>query len=170
MHWKLRSAVTGLNTALATLSGGIFLILSAVMVYDIVARAVGWRATGYTDVFSSLAMVLGATWTLGYALHVDAHVKVELLTTIMGSQLKRAAAAVALVSLFTFSLVLTTEAWNLAIDSWQVGAYMPQTIFPVKLAVPQFAAAFGYSLFTLQIIVEFVALAQLKEDLAKGGN
>lgn len=158
MRQKLGAAITGVNTVLATISGGIFLIISVLITYDVIVRALGGRATGYTDVLSSLAMVVGATCTLGYTLHVNAHVKVELFANLMGTQLKRAMATLSIVALFLFSLVLTKEAWKLALDSWSMGAFMPQTIFPVKLAVPQFVAAFGYSMFTLQIIVAILDL------------
>ncbi len=129
------------------------MIISALITYDVIIRALGGRSTGYTDVLSSLAMVVGATCTLGYTLHVNAHVKVELFANLMGTQLKRAMATLSIAALLLFSLVLTIQAWKLALESWRMGAFMAQTIFPVKLAVPQFVAAFGYSLFTLQIIV-----------------
>lgn len=148
------SATIGrINRAMATVSGGAFLLISLVITYDVIVRSLGGRALGYADLLSSLAMVLGATASLGYALQVDAHVKVEILTHLMGSQLKRAMTVFSLGLLFLFSVTLTWQAWVLALDSWRMGSFMPQTIFSIKLAVPQLVAAFGYTMFSLQALV-----------------
>jgi TRAP-type C4-dicarboxylate transport system permease small subunit len=162
---KLSSAITGLNALLAVISGGIFLLISCLITYDVIIRTLGFRTSGYTDVLISISMIIGATCTLGYALHAGAHVKVELLASLMGSTVKRLMAAFSLLALLLLSLVLTKEGWTLALDSWEMGAFMAQTVFPVKLAIPQFISAIGYSMFSLQIIITLLDLGLTSKNI-----
>ena len=69
------------------LAGALFVFLAFFITYDVLARkwgsALGIPTTRVTDEISGYFLVLAATWGFAYALHTQAHVRIDVLLPYM---------------------------------------------------------------------------------------
>ena len=149
---------------MAYLTGMAFLLLGIFMALDTLSRKLGGPFSGITDAIASLVMVFGATWSLAYALSVDAHVKIDVLTGIYSTRMTRLSLVLALFTTTAFASVLAWQAWAVTITSWQRGAYLPLSLLEMRLAWPQAVGAIGYSILVIQgVVVLAVELVKTRE-------
>lgn len=77
----MNEAIKKISRLLAIISGFGFLFIALFISLNTISRYLGGPYSGMSDLFSSMAMALGGTWSLSYALVNDTHVKVDLFNS-----------------------------------------------------------------------------------------
>jgi TRAP-type mannitol/chloroaromatic compound transport system permease small subunit len=144
------------SEAMALLSGLSFLLLAVFTTIDVTSRKLGGPFSGITDTVAAFVMAFGATWALAQALAGDAHVRIDVLQTLYGRHMTRLSAFLALLTTTGFSGILAYRAWLVTLESWAIGAYLPQSLVAIRLAWPQGVTAVGY---TMLVVYGLAALA-----------
>ncbi|MFY0633805.1 MAG: TRAP transporter small permease [Vannielia sp.] len=153
------------TTAMAWLSGLLFLIMALYMTADVTSRSLGGPFTGVADTFAAFTLALGGTWALARALSDGSHVRIDLFLPLYSTRIKGYLYTWSMLMAALFGAVLAWQAWVLVDKSAARDALVPQSLVDVPLAIPQAFAAVGYSMFTLQaVVMTLVAVTLLFTD------
>lgn len=112
------------------------------------------------------------TWSLAYALASDTHVKIDVMRNLYPPKLRALSDVIALMSLLLLGAVITWQVGKIALDSFNMGAYLPQSIVSVPLFVPQTIMVIGYLVLCVQalkMLVERLSSA-IRVDTGKNGG
>ncbi|MBN8189187.1 TRAP transporter small permease subunit [Salipiger thiooxidans] len=162
---KLLVLSNAVSTAMAWISGLLFLLLALYMTADVTSRSLGGPFTGVADQFASFTLALGGTWALARALSDGSHVRIDLFLPLYGRRLRGLAYTWSMLMTVVFAAVLTQQAWILVGKSAARKALVPQSLVDLPLAVPQALSAVGYTMFTVQsAVMTIVALVLLFSD------
>lgn len=142
-------ALRRLSEGMAIASGLAFLLLAIFTTIDVTSRKLGGPFSGMTDTIAAFVMAFGATWSLAQALAGGAHVRIDVLQNLYGRGMTRLSAFLALLTTTGFSAVLCWRAWLVTLESWSIGAYVPQSLITLRLAWPQGITAIGYTALVL---------------------
>lgn len=153
-------AVALLNEAVGRVIGLLVMVITAIVVYDVLARAVFGQPTAWA--FDLTKHVYGAYFMLlgGYALRHKAHVTVDIVKDALSQRWRDLLEIVGyLLFFFPFLAVTIQYAWRFAERSWSSGettwgvAQLP--VYPVKIAL-----VVGLLLLGLQGVFEFLRAAR----------
>lgn len=153
----LLSVTNKVSTAMAWISGLLFLLLALYMTADVTSRSLGGPFTGVADQFASFTLALGGTWALARALSDGTHVRIDLFLPLYGRRLKGLFYIWSMLMAAVFAAVLTKQAWVLVGKSAARKALVPQSLIDLPLAIPQALSAIGYTMFTVQACVMTLA-------------
>lgn len=167
----LQKLLASLAEAMAWISGLLFLLLAFYMTGDAVSRTLGGPFTGVADQVASLTLALGASWALAMGVNTGTHVRSDILLPLLPPPLKRLFGIFALIGLTVLAWVLTCNFYIMTMESYEIGAMLPQSIVEMQLYIPQAISTFGFLVFaltaTLATLVAIVGRAG--SDLELGG-
>ena len=141
-----------ISVAMAVIGGGLLTFLAFFIAADVLGRGYGGYYSGATDEIAGYVMCLAITWSLGYTLTIDKHVRVDLLLGVVGPKMRRLLDWLAMALLTTFAIMLAYNCWGLAIESLTIGSKSPG-VLQTPIGVPQSAMAFGFTALALQGIM-----------------
>ncbi|MCR8725888.1 TRAP transporter small permease subunit [Frigidibacter sp. ROC022] len=151
---------------LAIRTGGSLIVLIALLITaEILLRRFANISTGGTDELSGYALAISSTWALSYTLHAKAHVRVDALYTRLPSGPRAWLDCLGIVSIATFSVILTWFCWRVLQDSLNLSAISTSTL-AIPLWLPQGLWLIGMIQFSLSSVLLAVAClhALLKGD------
>jgi len=159
-----------LSNFMAWVSGLLFLLLAFYMTIDAVSRTLGGPFTGISDQVAALTLALGASWSLAYGVKAGIHIRSDVLLPLLGPRLKHGFGVLALMGLSLFAWLLTWRTWALTLESWELGAMLPQSIIDLKLWLAQAMTALGYLVFAISATLAALHVLLRREALADAGN
>jgi TRAP-type C4-dicarboxylate transport system permease small subunit len=131
------------------LSGAAFLFLACYVGWEAVARKYSLPYTGFSDEVSSYVLAVAGCWAMIYAMKEGSHVRIEAVTSLLPGRLQEYLFLFALFMLSAFGAFLAYHMGLLARESYEIGARGISSL-RAPLALPQFLAAFGLAMFSLQ--------------------
>jgi TRAP-type C4-dicarboxylate transport system permease small subunit len=152
---------------LAWCGGALMLLSAALITLDVFVRNL--FASTFFESFELSTYALAATVSFGmaYALTTKAHIRIEVLYTLLPPPVRRALDVLAISSLLAVSLFLTWFGFQTVADSWALGA-RSNSAMSVPLAVPQAIWVAGLAWFCVTCVVlaarTFVHLARGQAD------
>lgn len=155
----MNDAIKRISRLLSIISGFTFLIIAIFISVNTISRYLGGPYSGLSDLLSSMAMALGGAWSLSYALVNDTHVKVDLFNLKYPKKINDLFKLINLSILSFLTIVLFKESFALALNSYELGALIPQSMVDLPLALPQFLASFGFFIFMVQSIFMTLSVA-----------
>jgi len=159
---------------MAYASGASVLLLAIYMAIDVTSRRLGGPFSGISDTVSSFVILLVGTWSLAYALASDTHVKIDVLRNLYPPRLRALSDIIALTALLVMGAIITWQVGRIALDSFTMGAYLPQSIVSVPLFVPQTIMVIGYLALCMQalrmLIGQMSSVTQKASGAEAGGQ
>jgi len=157
------------NKQIGVCLGWIFLIVTVLIVYDVVARYLFDSSTGWIVNFSTYACGIVSVIGGGYVLLIEGHVR----TDVFSSRFKPRTLAIVNAFLFVFFLIfmlsLLFTGWDLFWTALEKGRSLAGTtkwpLWPYLLAIP-----IGALLFLLQGVADFVKNINIAYRGTKGVN
>jgi TRAP-type C4-dicarboxylate transport system permease small subunit len=89
---------------------------------------------------------------LAYVELHDEHIRVEVLTVLMGERKQIALDLLAAICGIALFAVFAWAGWDLALESWRMGEYYPG-LYRIRVYPAKFAIALGCSLFCIQLVI-----------------
>jgi TRAP-type C4-dicarboxylate transport system permease small subunit len=136
------------ETFLATLFGGIFLLLSVVVVVETVSRKVFNVSLQGADELGGYALAVGSTIAFSLALMGRNHIRVDVFHEKFPRALQAALNWLSIVSLAVLGLFIAWVAWKVIGDTRQYGS-TAQTPWATPLIWPQSVWYAGLAIFAL---------------------
>jgi TRAP-type C4-dicarboxylate transport system permease small subunit len=136
------------ETFLATLFGGIFLLLSVVVVVETVSRKVFNVSLQGADELGGYALAVGSTIAFSLALMGRNHIRVDVFHEKFPRALQAALNWLSIVSLAVLGLFIAWVAWKVIGDTRQYGS-TAQTPWATPLIWPQSIWYAGLAIFAL---------------------
>jgi TRAP-type C4-dicarboxylate transport system permease small subunit len=135
------------------LSAALFVIVAAIITYEVVARYVFTAPTIWSEDISLLCQIwatcLGASWVLQH----KALIRIDFLTNMLGEKAKKLSDFVALLCIVFFSGFITFYGFGLLKESIEMGA-ASASMLGLPLWATKSAIPIGFGLLTLQAIME----------------
>jgi len=136
--------------------GGVFLLLAALLVsIEIVGRKVLFLPFNVGTELSTYALAVGASWSFAQALLQRAHVRIDVLRSLLPPLARTSLDILALVSLAAFGLIVSWHVWDTVATSWSLGA-RENTPLATPLVIPQLLWFWGMAWFAAVALVETV--------------
>ena len=101
-------------------------------------------------------LAFGSTAGLAYALRVDAHVRVDVLTAVLPARAREALTTVSLALMALFAGLLAVYGWRLAAESFGIGM-RSVSIVRMPVWVPQALVAAGFTMLAVQAVASMLA-------------
>ena len=136
------------ETFLATVFGGIFLLLSVVVVVETVSRKVFNVSLQGADELGGYALAVGSTIAFSLALMGRSHIRVDVFHEKFPRALQAALNWLSIVSLAVLGLFIAWVAWKVIGDTRQYGS-TAQTPWATPLIWPQSVWYAGLAIFAL---------------------
>ena len=136
------------ETFLATVFGGIFLLLSVVVVVETVSRKVFNVSLQGADELGGYALAVGSTIAFSLALMGRSHIRVDVFHEKFPRALQAALNWMSIVSLAVLGLFIAWVAWKVIGDTRQYGS-TAQTPWATPLIWPQSVWYAGLAIFAL---------------------
>ncbi|MFK7892906.1 MAG: TRAP transporter small permease [Granulosicoccus sp.] len=143
---------------LAGLLGAVLLAATgAMLTYEVVARYFFIRPTIWAAELSQLCLIWGCLLSMAWVLSLRRHITVNAITNLLPHTVQKACAAIALLVIITFSLVVTVWGWDIFMDSFErgrtTGSLLNLPSWIAELSIPT-----GFALLALQAVVELIQL------------
>jgi len=136
--------------------GGVFLLLAALLVsIEIVGRKVLFLPFNVGTELSTYALAIGASWSFAQALLQRAHVRIDVLRSLLPPLARTSLDILALVSLAAFGVIVSWHVWATVETSWSLGA-RENTPLATPLVIPQLLWFWGVAWFATVALVETV--------------
>jgi TRAP-type mannitol/chloroaromatic compound transport system permease small subunit len=136
--------------------GGVFLLLAALLVsIEIVGRKVLFLPFNVGTELSTYALAIGASWSFAQALLQRAHVRIDVLRSLLPPLARTSLDILALVSLAAFGVIVSWHVWDTVETSWSLGA-RENTPLATPLVIPQLLWFWGMAWFAAVALVETV--------------
>jgi TRAP-type C4-dicarboxylate transport system permease small subunit len=135
-------------------SGALLILLCALVLYSIMARAFGLYAGGATD-FAGYVMATSTFLALAYTFRTNGHIRVQLLIQKLGHTSRRSVEVFCLGFMACISTFLAFYMVRLAYDSWDFGE-RSEGADAVLLWIPQTPVAIGAGLLAIAAIHSFL--------------
>lgn len=137
------------------ISGGFVFLMMVIISYDVLMRHFFDNPTIWADEVSCYLLVgitfLGAAYTL----IMDAHVRVETFTDMLGPKAQRYLEFITDILSLAFLIIFTRQAYWLVKDSL-VSTQISATLLRTPLYLPQLLFAIGLTWFSLQMLVHIL--------------
>ena len=137
-----------IESFLATVFGGIFLLLSVVVVVETVSRKVFNTSLQGADELGGYALAVGSTIAFSLALMGRAHIRVDVFHEKFPRALQAALNWLSIFSLAVLGLFIAWVAWKVVDDTRQYGS-TAQTPWATPLIWPQSVWYAGLAIFAL---------------------
>ena len=137
-----------IESLLATIFGGIFLLLSAVVAVETVSRKVFNVSLQGADELGGYALAVGSTIAFSLALMGRNHIRVDVFHEKMPRALQAALNWLSIVALAVLGLFIAWIAWKVIGDTRQYGS-TAQTPWATPLIIPQSVWYVGLVTFAL---------------------
>ncbi|MDX6751019.1 TRAP transporter small permease [Geminicoccaceae bacterium 1502E] len=129
--------------------GGAMMLLSALMIAaDVLLRRLLGVSTWGADELSYYALAISTSWALAFSMLDKAHIRISVLTGMLGPRLRAACDIVALLAMGFFALMACEAIFGLLERSWQRGATSITTL-QTPLWIPQGLFLLGFVFFAL---------------------
>lgn len=144
MHSRLTDAIDSINGFVGEFVAYWAVLAVFVYYYEVIARYVFNSPTNWAH--ESMFLMFGMQYLLsgGYALKVDAHVRVDVIYGMLSDRAKVITDIITSISFFIFTIALLWTGWIFFMDSWAVWevSFTEWQIqyWPVKFAIPLGAA------------------------------
>jgi len=144
MHSRLTDAIDDINGFVGEFVAYWAVLAVFVYYYEVIARYVFNSPTNWAH--ESMFLMFGMQYLLsgGYALKVDAHVRVDVIYGMLSDRAKVITDIITSTSFFVFTIALLWTGWIFFVDSWAVWevSFTEWQIqyWPVKFAIPLGAA------------------------------
>lgn len=148
---RLLATVDALTSAMAWISGAVFVIASFYITLDVLARKFLSRSSGVTDEMGGYALALGGMFALAYTLRTGGHVRIDVLLPKLPPHAQRVLAYGAMAVMALVAAVVAVYCWRLAWDSWDTGA-TAMSFLQTPLVVPQALMAFGMTMLAVEAL------------------
>lgn len=148
------AALDRVATAMATLSGSLFLALSFYITADVVGRKFFHLSTAVSDEVGGYALALGGMWALAYTLRTGGHVRIDVLLPYLPRRARLLLDYAALATMSLFATMIAVYAWHLALESWDTDA-RAMSFMRTPLFAPQGLMALGFSVLGLEAVAIF---------------
>ncbi|MDO6669731.1 TRAP transporter small permease subunit [Paracoccus sp. 1_MG-2023] len=132
--------IDGVNELVGRVVSVVALLFAAIIIYDVFMRYVLGQPTRWA--FDVTKQLYGFYFIMlgGYALRHQAHVRVDLLTSRMGSGLRRWTEVLGyLIFFFPFAWIFARRSWDFAMTSWNQGELtygaVQLPVYPLKMAM-----------------------------------
>ena len=136
--------------------GGVFLLLAALLIsVEILGRKFLFLPFNVGTELSTYALAVGASWSFAQALLQRAHVRIDVLRSLLPPPARTFLDIVALVALAAFGLIVSWHVWDTVETSWSLGA-RENTPLATPLFIPQLLWFWGTAWFAAVAIVETV--------------
>ena len=136
--------------------GGVFLLLAALLIsVEILGRKFLFLPFNVGTELSTYALAVGASWSFAQALLQRAHVRFDVLRSLLPPPARTFLDIVALVALAAFGLIVSWHVWDTVETSWSLGA-RENTPLATPLFIPQLLWFWGTAWFAAVAIVETV--------------
>jgi TRAP-type mannitol/chloroaromatic compound transport system permease small subunit len=136
--------------------GGVFLLLAALLVsVEVLGRKFLFLPFNVGTELSTYALAVGASWSFAQALLQRAHVRIDVLRSLLPPLARTSLDIVALVSLAAFALIVSWHVWATVETSWSLGA-RENTPLATPLVIPQLLWFWGIAWFAAVALVEAV--------------
>lgn len=165
----LRNFLARLAEGMAWVSGLLFLLLAFYMTGDALSRTLGGPFTGVADQVASLTLALGASWALAMGVNNGTHVRSDILLPLLPAPLKRLFGIFALIGLTALAWILTCNFYVMALESYEIGAMLPQSIVEMQLYIPQAISTFGFLVFALTSTLALLIAIAGRAGAEEGG-
>ncbi|MEM9395358.1 MAG: TRAP transporter small permease [Pseudomonadota bacterium] len=151
---QLSRIMDGVYKIGAFASGALLILLCALVLYSILARAFGLYAGGATD-FAGYVMATSTFLALAYTFRSNGHIRVQLLIQRLGSSSRRGVEIFCLGFMACVATYLGFYMVRLAYDSYDFGE-RSEGADAVLLWIPQTPVAIGASLLAIATIHSFL--------------
>jgi len=153
---------------LACMIGAVLMAATGVMLtYEVIARYFFIRPTIWAAELSQLCLIWGCLLGMAYLLQARRHITVNAVTTLLPVGAQKIAAAIALIVVVVFSVIVTIWGWDIFHDSFSrgrtTGSLLNLPVWIAELSVPV-----GFGLLAVQGVVELLRLPS--SDLASLGT
>lgn len=155
----MNDVIKTISRYLAIFSGFCFLFIAIFISFNTISRHLGGPYSGMSDLFASLTMALGGTWSLSYALVSDVHVKVDLFNSKYPKKVNNIFKFINFSLLSFLTIILFKESFSLALNSYELGALIPQSMVDLPLSLPQFISSFGFFILMIQSVLLTISSA-----------
>lgn len=155
---RVSRALDGLYRAGAWAAGALLIALCLIVLWSILARALGLYAGGATE-FAGYAMATGTFLALAYTFRTNGHIRVSLLIERLGNgRARRAAEIVCLAFMAAVTIFLAVYMSRLVYVSWGYGERSegPDAILLWRAQAPVALGAAIFALAVLQSLAEAV--------------
>jgi len=161
---QVRSHVGHSVTYAAFFASLSFLLGSFFMTWTIVARKFGLPRLLGSDEVVELMLGVGSAWVMGYALKVNAHIRIDVAFRYIPIPARGYLNVASLFLLTALAVLLAWRSWVMAIISAERGA-LTRGFLHTPLVWPQGLLAVGFSFFALYAIL---LLAEAAFELLQG--
>lgn len=131
------------------MSGLLFLLLAFYMTADGLSRTLGGPFTGVSDQVAAMVLALGATWALALGVNAGTHVRSDVVLPLLPRAARRVFDIFALLGLALLGWLLAYAFYVMTMESYDIGAMLPQSIIEMQLYIPQAVSTFGMLIFAL---------------------
>ena len=135
-------------------SGALLILLCGLVLYSILARALGLYAGGATD-FAGYVMATSTFLALAYTFRTNGHIRVQLLIQKLGHAPRRNVEIFCLAFMACVTTYVAFYMARLAYDSWDFGE-RSEGADAVLLWIPQTPVAIGAALLAIAAIHSFL--------------
>jgi TRAP-type C4-dicarboxylate transport system permease small subunit len=151
-----------------TVAGWCYLLITALICFDIVARRLLGFSTEATAEVTGYLMAIGMSWGLAGTLFERGHVRIDVLVQKLPLRLRAWLHLASLLALLVATAFFVYGAGWLAYDSWELGA-TDLSALHTPLAIPQGLWAAGLALLLLAVLAMAArAVGQLARGDADG--
>jgi TRAP-type C4-dicarboxylate transport system permease small subunit len=139
----------------AALSAVFLALIVLIIAVEIVLRSIFNTSTLIADEYSAYFFVGVVLLGLGYTLKEEAHIRITLVTTLVGERANRVldlVSTLAAIAITTFALYHTSI---MVFESWQLGM-SADTISETPIYLSQMVIPAGLAMFDLQLAANFL--------------
>lgn len=134
-----------------TVAGWGYLIITALICFDVVARRFLGFSSGATTEWTGYLMAISMTWGLAGTLYERGHVRIDVLVQKMPLRVRVWLHLLSLLALLVASGFFAWGAVSVAMDSWTFGSEDLSALH-TPLVIPQGLWAAGLALFLLSVV------------------
>lgn len=127
------------------------------LTYEVVARYFFVRPTIWAAELSQLCLIWGCMLAMAYVLRLKRHIVVDAVTELLPRRIRWGCAALSLVLLIVFSLIVVFWGWDIFYESFRrgrtTGSLLNLPVWISELSVPV-----GFGLLAAQSLVDLIEL------------
>jgi TRAP-type C4-dicarboxylate transport system permease small subunit len=155
---QLERFVDAFTERLALAAGGLFLLLSVYIGFDVTLRYWFGFSTAASDEIGAYALAVGSAFALAHALRHGAHVRIDVLLPHLPAPVRAVLSWAAMALMAAFAILLTVAVWRLAAESYVTDARAVSHL-RTPLFLPQGLMALGLTVLSIEAVVSLVAAA-----------